>query len=177
VVGLTRSAALDYARAGIRINAVGAGATETPLVAETTPAKMEEFRSAHPIGRIARPEEIADSVIWLCSDLASNVTGTILMNDDGFTALSPVAVNNERGAESDYLRSPRIIADDGEFRLEGNIPTSLRTSRKLAGFANQTHITSGGAGHEATSHQERHSGASHSSWLKPSLLQRWLPMP
>jgi NAD(P)-dependent dehydrogenase (short-subunit alcohol dehydrogenase family) len=86
VVGLTRSAALDYARAGIRVNAVGAGATETPLVAETTPAKMEEFRSAHPIGRIARPEEIANSVLWLCSDLASNVTGTIVMNDGGFTA-------------------------------------------------------------------------------------------
>jgi NAD(P)-dependent dehydrogenase (short-subunit alcohol dehydrogenase family) len=86
VVGLTRSAALDYARAGIRINAVGAGATETPLVAETTPAKMEEFRAAHPIGRIARADEIAASVIWLCSDLASNVTGTILMNDGGFTA-------------------------------------------------------------------------------------------
>jgi NAD(P)-dependent dehydrogenase (short-subunit alcohol dehydrogenase family) len=86
VVGLTRSAALDYAREGIRVNAVGAGATETPLVAETTPAKMEEFRAAHPNGRIARPEEIANSVLWLCSDLASNVTGTILMNDGGFTA-------------------------------------------------------------------------------------------
>jgi NAD(P)-dependent dehydrogenase (short-subunit alcohol dehydrogenase family) len=86
VVGLTRSAALDYARAGIRVNAVGAGATDTPLVAETTPAKMAEFRAAHPNGRIARPEEIANSVLWLCSDLASNVTGTILMNDGGFTA-------------------------------------------------------------------------------------------
>jgi NAD(P)-dependent dehydrogenase (short-subunit alcohol dehydrogenase family) len=86
VVGLTRSTALDYARAGIRINAVGAGATETPLIAETTPAKMEEFRAAHPNGRIARAEEIANSVLWLCSDLASNVTGTILMNDGGFTA-------------------------------------------------------------------------------------------
>ena len=86
VVGLTRSAALDYARAGIRVNAVGAGATDTPLVAETTPAKMEEFRAAHPLGRIARPEEIAASVLWLCSDLASNVTGAVLMNDGGFTA-------------------------------------------------------------------------------------------
>jgi enoyl-[acyl-carrier-protein] reductase (NADH) len=58
---------------------------ETPPVAETTPAKMDEFRAAHPLGRIACAEEIAASVIWLCSDLASNVTGTIHMNDGGFT--------------------------------------------------------------------------------------------
>ncbi|QBD81423.1 SDR family oxidoreductase [Ktedonosporobacter rubrisoli] len=86
ILGLTRAAALDYARSGIRINAVGPGAIETPMVADTDPMKMEEFRAAHPLGRIGQAEEIANAVLWLCSDRASNVTGTILMIDGGFSA-------------------------------------------------------------------------------------------
>jgi NAD(P)-dependent dehydrogenase (short-subunit alcohol dehydrogenase family) len=88
-IGLTRSTALDYAHLGIRVNAVCPGLVNTPLIAEMVnenPALHEELTAAHPLGRIAEPEEIADAIVWLCSDKSSYVTGIALPVDGGYTA-------------------------------------------------------------------------------------------
>ncbi len=87
VLQLTRTAALEYARYGIRINAVQPGATRTPGV-ERIIAQIPEFEqmgAATPIGRMARPEEIAEAVVWLCTDAASFVIGSHMVVDGGFT--------------------------------------------------------------------------------------------
>jgi NAD(P)-dependent dehydrogenase (short-subunit alcohol dehydrogenase family) len=88
VVGLTRTAALDYIGQGIRINAVCPGATRTQLLANWfQDPKVEEFiLSRHPIGRIAEPEEIARAVLFLASDDASFIVGHALAVDGGLTA-------------------------------------------------------------------------------------------
>ncbi len=88
VVGLTRTAALDYIGQGIRINAVCPGATRTRILADWfQDPKVEEFiLSRHPIGRIAEPEEIGRAVLFLASDDASFVVGQALAVDGGLTA-------------------------------------------------------------------------------------------
>jgi NAD(P)-dependent dehydrogenase (short-subunit alcohol dehydrogenase family) len=86
-VGLTKAAALDYGAQGIRVNAIAAGLVDTPLIAEgRSPAVMAARIAAHPIGRIGRPEEIADAVVWLCSDRSSFVTGAAIPVDGGYAA-------------------------------------------------------------------------------------------
>jgi NAD(P)-dependent dehydrogenase (short-subunit alcohol dehydrogenase family) len=87
VLGLTKSAALEYAKSGIRINAVAPGGVETDMLkqaAEDNKQFVETLRSMHPIGRIADPEEIANAVVWLLSDKASFVLGHTLIVDGGF---------------------------------------------------------------------------------------------
>ena len=88
VVGLTRTAALDYIGQGVRINAVCPGATRTRMLADWfQDPKVEAFvLSRHPIGRIAEPEEIARAVLFLASDDASFVVGQALAVDGGLTA-------------------------------------------------------------------------------------------
>jgi NAD(P)-dependent dehydrogenase (short-subunit alcohol dehydrogenase family) len=88
VVGLTRTAALDYIGQGVRINAVCPGATRTRILANWfQDPKVESFiLSRHPIGRIAEPEEIARAVLFLASDDASFVVGQALAVDGGLTA-------------------------------------------------------------------------------------------
>ncbi|MEU4098123.1 SDR family oxidoreductase [Streptomyces sp. NPDC026673] len=87
VIGLTRTAALDYGPDGIRVNAIVAGLVDTPLIAQgRSPEIMAARVAAHPIGRIAEPEEMADAVMWLCSSRSSFVTGTALPVDGGYTA-------------------------------------------------------------------------------------------
>ncbi|MHB8670793.1 MAG: SDR family oxidoreductase [Acidimicrobiales bacterium] len=86
VVGLTKSAALEYAKAGIRINAVCPGSTRTPMLEGFMggDAGIERMlASGAPLGRLGRPEEIAEAVVWLCSDAASFVVGLALPVDGG----------------------------------------------------------------------------------------------
>jgi len=89
VVGLTKSAAISYARAGVRVNAVAPGYITTPMTAPIYSGKPEaeaELAARHPIGRMGKPEEVAEAVIWLCSPSASFVTGHILSVDGGYVA-------------------------------------------------------------------------------------------
>ncbi len=89
VLGLTKSAALEYAARGIRINAICAGTIETPMVANmlaNEPDAMKEILRDQPIGRLGRPEEIASAVLWLCSPGAGFVIGHALTVDGGYTA-------------------------------------------------------------------------------------------
>src|SRR5947199_8378418 len=89
VIGLTRSAALEYASRGIRINAVCPGAIETPMVADMMAKEsitMEDMVIDQPIGPLGKPEEVASAVLWLCSPGASLVIGHALAVDGGYTA-------------------------------------------------------------------------------------------
>jgi NAD(P)-dependent dehydrogenase (short-subunit alcohol dehydrogenase family) len=86
VLGLTKSAALEYAKSGIRINAVAPGGVETDMLKradEDNKQFVETLKSMHPIGRIGKPEEIANAVVWLLSDKASFVLGHTLLVDGG----------------------------------------------------------------------------------------------
>jgi NAD(P)-dependent dehydrogenase (short-subunit alcohol dehydrogenase family) len=88
VVGLTKASAIEWATSGIRINAICPGVTDTPLTGrEGLSQEMEDFLiGLQPIRRFAQPEEMANAVLWLCSDEASFVTGVALTVDGGRTA-------------------------------------------------------------------------------------------
>jgi NAD(P)-dependent dehydrogenase (short-subunit alcohol dehydrogenase family) len=88
VIGLTKSAALENAKSGIRINAVCPGFTETPMADRIfrVPQIHKHVLSCHPIGRLGRPGEIAEAVVWMCSDRASFMTGQSLVLDGGYLA-------------------------------------------------------------------------------------------
>lgn len=89
VIGLTRSAAMEYAPRGVRINAICPGTIDTPMVSDmlaTQADAMKDILREQPIGRLGRSEEIADAVLWLCSSGASFVVGVALPVDGGFTA-------------------------------------------------------------------------------------------
>jgi NAD(P)-dependent dehydrogenase (short-subunit alcohol dehydrogenase family) len=90
IAGLTRTAALEYIQAGVRINAVCPGAIRTPLFEGIVRARPEIDALAvatHPISRIGTPAEIAAAVVWLCSDAASFVVGAMLSADGGSVAM------------------------------------------------------------------------------------------
>jgi NAD(P)-dependent dehydrogenase (short-subunit alcohol dehydrogenase family) len=89
VVGLTKTASLEYARAGLRVNAVCPGYIRTPLIDQallSRPAMEAQIIARHPVGRMGKPEEIAEAVVWLCSDAASFVTGHTMTVDGGYVA-------------------------------------------------------------------------------------------
>jgi NAD(P)-dependent dehydrogenase (short-subunit alcohol dehydrogenase family) len=89
VVGLTKTAALEYAKAGIRVNAVCPGPIDTPMLqkgAMRNPKILEKMVAAQPNGRLGKPEEIAEAALWLCSDAASFVTGLAMPVDGGYLA-------------------------------------------------------------------------------------------
>lgn len=97
VIALTKSAALEYARQGIRINALVAGAFQTPMLEgvfervssrdpQARQAITKQYEDLVALGRIGQPEEAAEAVLWLCSDAASYVTGHSMIVDGGLTA-------------------------------------------------------------------------------------------
>ncbi len=87
VIGITRNAALEYSREGVRVNAVGPGFIRTPLLEASLDAEALEFLSGkHAVGRLGTPEEVASLVTFLASDAASFITGTYHLVDGGYSA-------------------------------------------------------------------------------------------
>jgi NAD(P)-dependent dehydrogenase (short-subunit alcohol dehydrogenase family) len=89
VIGLTKTAALEYARDGVRVNAISPGVIETPMVERAStanPEMIEGVSEATPMGRIGDPEEIGDAAVWLCSADASFVTAETLVIDGGYVS-------------------------------------------------------------------------------------------
>lgn len=89
VVGLTKAAALEYATEGIRVNAVCPGVIHTAMVDRVTGGSeeaLEQYAEMQPVKRLGQPEEVADAVVWLCSEEASFVTGHAMAVDGGYMA-------------------------------------------------------------------------------------------
>ena len=88
VVGLTRTAAIEYAAKGIRINAIGPAFIETPMITPIIKNEImkKEIESLHPMNRLGKPEEVADLILFLSSDRASYLTGNFYPVDGGYLA-------------------------------------------------------------------------------------------
>jgi NAD(P)-dependent dehydrogenase (short-subunit alcohol dehydrogenase family) len=89
VIGLTKNAALEYAKLGIRVNVVCPGVIKTPMIDRFTGKSKEvekQFENMEPVGRLGQPEEVAETVVWLCSDASSFITGDAIPVDGGWTA-------------------------------------------------------------------------------------------
>jgi len=89
VNGLTKTAALEYAKQGIRVNAICPGGIRTPMLERllsSNPQMTEMIAAMEPVGRLGKPEEIAEAVVWLCSDAASFVTGLPMAVDGSMMA-------------------------------------------------------------------------------------------
>lgn len=88
--GIGRPAALEYAKSNLRVNAVCPGVIQTPMIERFTHGEAQiqkQLVEGDPIGRIGKPEEVAEAVLWLCSDAASFVTGHAMAVDGGWVAL------------------------------------------------------------------------------------------
>ncbi|MEG3173779.1 glucose 1-dehydrogenase [Sphingomonas sp. ZB1N12] len=85
IIGLTRSAALDYAKLNIRVNAVLPGNIETPMMDRFTDGDIQKALDREPVGRLGKPEEIAEAVLWMASDLGGFVTGAATAVDGGWS--------------------------------------------------------------------------------------------
>jgi len=89
VIGLTKTAALEFGSENVRVNAICPGVIDTPMVqrsSEENPESMEQVTAATPLGRLGEPEEIGDAAVWLCSSEASFVTGESFVIDGGYVS-------------------------------------------------------------------------------------------
>ncbi len=86
VVGLTKTAAMEYAQDGIRVNCVNPGYIQTPMTKETMEERFDEIMAKVPMRRLGTPQEIAEAVVWMCSDKASFMTGASHVVDGGYSA-------------------------------------------------------------------------------------------
>jgi NAD(P)-dependent dehydrogenase (short-subunit alcohol dehydrogenase family) len=89
IIGLSRTAALEYAGNGVRINAICPGAVDTPFrhrLLGTNRKAEKQTKRRYPLGRIGKPEDVAEAVVWLCSDAAAFITGSVIVIDGGLTA-------------------------------------------------------------------------------------------
>lgn len=89
IIGLTKTAALEYAKQGIRINAVCPGVIKTAMVDRITGMDKtveKKYEDMEPVGRMGEPEEVAEAIVWLCSDAASFITGDAIAVDGGWVA-------------------------------------------------------------------------------------------
>ena len=85
IIGLTKSAALDYAKSNIRVNAVLPGNIETPMMDRFTGGDIQKAIDLEPVGRLGKPEEIADAVLWMSADLGAFVTWAAISVDGGWS--------------------------------------------------------------------------------------------
>ena len=85
IIGMTKSAALDYAKQNIRVNAVLPGNIDTPMMGRFTGGDIEKAIDLEPVGRLGKPEEIAEAVLWMASDLGGFVTGSSIVVDGGWS--------------------------------------------------------------------------------------------
>jgi NAD(P)-dependent dehydrogenase (short-subunit alcohol dehydrogenase family) len=109
VLGLTKTAAVEYGKHGIRVNAVSPGAVRTQMLLEVfgNEQVLEHMASIHPLGRIGRPEDIAEAVVWLFSERSSYYTGQSLILDGGLTAQRPFPASAVSiGSRSARVRNP-----------------------------------------------------------------------
>jgi NAD(P)-dependent dehydrogenase (short-subunit alcohol dehydrogenase family) len=104
VLGLTKAAAIEYGKYGIRVNAVTPGAILTSMLSTVVGSAeaLEQMRAMHPIGRVGRPEEVADAVVWLFSDRSSYCTGQSLILDGGLTAQRPSATRPAKAQQLQF---------------------------------------------------------------------------
>ena len=86
VIGLTQTAALEYSAQGIRVNAVGPGFIETPMLDALDAEMKKQLVALHPIGRLGKSEEVAELILWLASDKSSFVTGSYYPVEGGYLA-------------------------------------------------------------------------------------------
>jgi len=86
VVGLTKTAAIEYAQDGIRVNCVNPGYIQTPMTDEMMKTRYDEIMAKVPVRRLGRADEIAEAVVWMCSDKASFMTGAVHLVDGGYCA-------------------------------------------------------------------------------------------
>lgn len=87
VIGLVRCMSLDHASAGIRVNAVCPGTFKTPMLDALSGEQLAKLEAMHPLGRLAEPAEIAQTVLHLASDESSFTTGSVILVDGGLTAM------------------------------------------------------------------------------------------
>ncbi|HTF67235.1 MAG TPA: SDR family oxidoreductase [Edaphobacter sp.] len=131
VLGLTKTAAIEYGRYGIRVNAVSPGAVRTEMLLDVfgTQEALDEMSAVHPIGRIGRPEEIADAVAWLFSDRSSYYTGQSLILDGGLTAQRPYVT---QPASDKLLRMPAMRNGEWVLKTSKSGKTKTNLGRKLS---------------------------------------------